>query len=119
MSTRNIKDSFFTIFNLSVGIVMILILVFYDQRLLHLAIIGLLSILVSYGINKKQRWVIFISAILFFSGMTFGFTTLISSLFFLQEIDIFLLIFNIMIISYMIVLTVFFLYLVSRRRSSR
>lgn len=59
-----------------VGITCFVVLVTVDLRLIHIGIIGLLSLMTSYGLLKKKLWSKWIVVALFFIGTTFSGYTL-------------------------------------------
>jgi len=62
------------------GIVMLIVLALSGGTPIHTGLLGVLSIIVSYGLSKMKRWALHLLVILFFSGLTFGITTIYSSL---------------------------------------
>ena len=62
------------------GIIMLVVLALSGGTLIHIGLLGVLSIIASYGLSKMKRWALHLLVILFFSGLTFGITTIYSSL---------------------------------------
>lgn len=46
----------------------------------HIGVLGVLSLITAYGLIKKKSWVVWLVAILLFTGITFGTTTLYTSI---------------------------------------
>ncbi|NWG11675.1 hypothetical protein HXY33_08050 [Candidatus Bathyarchaeota archaeon] len=59
-----------------VGIVCFALLVIVDFRLVHIGIIGILSLITAYGLVMKRRWSIWLVIMLFFTATTFSAYTL-------------------------------------------
>lgn len=96
------------------GMLMLIILIMSNGTLIHIGLLGVLSMILSYGLNKMRRWALILLTILFFTGITLGAVTIYSSLHwfdpgltatFLQAITVF----------YMMMLVISFFYVISER----
>ncbi len=67
-------------FYFAMGIIMLIILILSGGTPIHLGFLGVLSIVASYGLSKMKRWALYLLTILFFSGITFGVTTIYSTI---------------------------------------
>lgn len=65
-----------SIFYAVVGIVFLSIFVIYNLLLLHLGIIGVLSLITAYGVFRMEKWAVWLVVALFLLGNTVGITTL-------------------------------------------
>jgi hypothetical protein len=54
------------------GVVMFVLLIWSGGDIPHLGLLGALSIIASYGLNKMKRWVLYVLTVLLFMGVTFG-----------------------------------------------
>jgi len=54
------------------GVVMFLLLVWSGGDVPHLGLLGALSIVASYGLNRMKRWVLYVLTMLLSMGVTFG-----------------------------------------------
>ncbi len=54
------------------GVTMFVLLIWSGGDIPHLALLGALSIVASYGLSKMKRWVLYILTVLLFMGVTFG-----------------------------------------------
>jgi len=69
----------FSAFYFLSGLIMLIILVLSNGTLIHVGVLGALSIVASYGLTKMRRWALYSLIILLFSGITFGVITIYSS----------------------------------------
>lgn len=106
--------SFFSIFYLISGIAMLLILAQLDYNLVHISFLGVLSIVASYGLNKMRRWSIFLVALIFVSGVTLGVTVLYASLQ-MFSLNIYVVVLQLLMVTYIILLTASFIYVLAKR----
>jgi len=96
------------------GIIMLIILVLSGGTPIHIGLIGILSIAVSYGLSKMKRWALYLLTIVFFSGLTFGITTIYSSTRLLDP-NITTLSFQTVIILYLVLLVITVLHAILNR----
>ncbi len=78
-----------------------------------LPVLGILSIITAYYLFKKQKWTLPLVIILFFTGITFGATTLANSIT-LQTFTGSLL-FHVTLLAYMIILFIASAYIIKNR----
>jgi len=105
----------FSIFYAIVGIAFLFIFVFYSFQLLHLGIIGVLSLITAYGVFRMEKWAVWLVVTLFFLGTTFGAITLYDSIV-LQTFEGALL-FHLTLIVYLIMTVVAFIYVAAKRKN--
>jgi hypothetical protein len=55
-----------------VGIICFAVLTIVDFRLIHIGIIGILSLITAYGLLKSRVWTVWIIVVLFFIATTFS-----------------------------------------------
>lgn len=94
---------------------MFIILIQSSFTLIHVGILGALSLIASYGLNKMKRWSIFLISVLFFPSVTFGATTIYATIKFFNP-DLTTIIFQSLMIVYLILLTASFFYVVTKRK---
>jgi hypothetical protein len=104
----------FSAFYVVVGIVFLFIFAIYDLRLLHLGIIGVLSLITAYGVFRMEKWAVWLVAALFLLGITFGTITLYDSIV-LQTFGGALL-FHVAMIAYLILTVVALIYVAAKRK---
>jgi hypothetical protein len=75
----------------------------------HIGILGIFNLITAYGLFRKRAWVLWIVVVLFFVGTTFSAYTLLVA--FGKD-----LLFDISMISYLILTWVFTAYVAARRR---
>lgn len=95
-------------FYMVVGIICFAVLAVVDFRLVHIGVIGILSLISAYGLFMKRNWSIWLIVMLFFISTTFSVYTLYY--FGLQD-----LIFSLSIIAYLILTWVFAAYTTAKR----
>jgi hypothetical protein len=61
-----------TAFYAVVGIICFIVLAVVDFRLVHIGIIGILSLATAYGLFRKRDWTIWLIVVLFFIATTFS-----------------------------------------------
>ena len=84
------------------------------RTLVHVGVLGLLSLITAYGLFRMRRWSVLLVTALFFLGITFGATTLYDSIV-LQTFEGALL-FHVALIAYMIMTVVAFIYVAAKRK---
>lgn len=94
---------------------MLILLVLSNGTLIHVGLLGILSIGVSYGLSKMKKWALYLLTVLFFSGLTFGVTTIYSSIK-LFDPNLIALSFQAVMSVYLILLVVSFLDALSKRQ---
>mgnify|MGYP001057386710 CR=1 FL=1 len=104
----------FSAFYVIVGIVFLFIFAIYNLRLLHLGIIGVLSLIAAYGVFRMEKWAVWLVAALFLLGTTFGTITLYDSIV-LQTFEGGLL-FHVALIAYLILTVVALIYVAAKRK---
>jgi len=97
------------------GIIMLLIMMLSNGTLIHVGLLGILSIAVSYGLGRMRRWALYPLIILFLSGITFGVTTIYSSTKLFDQ-DLVAYSFQAIMILYIILLVISFLDVLSKRQ---
>jgi hypothetical protein len=102
-------------FYVIVGIVFLFIFAIYDLRLVHLGIIGVLSLITAYGVFRMEKWAVWLVAALFLLGITFGTITLYDSIV-LQSFGGALL-FHVALIAYLILTVVALIYAAAKRKN--
>ena len=83
------------------------------RTLIHVGILGFLSLITSYGLLRTRRWSVLLVVALFFLGVTFSAITLYNSVM-LQTFEGALL-FHVALIAYLILTLVASMYVVTRR----
>ncbi len=81
----------------------------------HIPVLGILSLITAYSLLKMKRWSVPLVIGLFFTGITFGATTLSNSIA-LQTFGGAML-FHIALIAYMVILLIVSIYTVARREN--
>lgn len=76
LKVENPAALIFSIFYTIVGIAFLSIYVVYDLKLLHVAIIGILSLITAYGVFKVEKWAVWLVVALFILGNAFGISIL-------------------------------------------
>jgi len=81
----------------------------------HIPVLGILSLITAYSLFKMKRWSVPLVVGLFFTGITFGATTLANSI----AVQTFggALPFHTALIAYMIILLLAFIYTVAKREN--
>lgn len=79
-----------------------------------LPVLGILSIITAYSLFKKMKWTLPLVIFLFFTGITFGATTLLNSV----ELQTFggSLLFHLTLLAYMIILLIASAYIIKNRQ---
>jgi len=103
----------FSIFYAIVGIAFLSTFVIYDLQLLHLGIIGVLSLITAYGMFRMKKWVIWLIVVLFFLGNTVGIITLTLASGWPAEFGVLL---QLPLIIYLIITWVISIYVVAKRK---
>lgn len=93
-----------------VGVICFVILTISDFRLIHISIIGILSLIVAYGLLKSRVWTIWFVAALFFIATAFSAYTLYSAF----QKDLLL---DVGVIAYLVLTWVFTAYTAARREA--
>ncbi len=70
----------FSIFYAIAGGAKLCLLILSNFTMGYVGVLGVLSLTTAYGLIKKKSWIIWLVAILLFSGITFGATTLYTSI---------------------------------------
>ena len=79
----------------------------------HIGVLGVVSLIVAYGLFRMKKWSVPLVIGLFFVGLTFAATTLYASL--LVQTFGAALLFHIALIAYMIILLMTVLYIVAKK----
>jgi hypothetical protein len=79
----------------------------------HIPVLGIFSILTAYSLFKMRKWSVLLVAGLFFTGITFGATTLNTSI--IVQTFGGALLFHLALIAYMVLLTLAFVYVMVKR----
>jgi len=93
-----------------VGITCFVVLAIVDFRLVHIGIIGILSLATAYGLFKSRIWTLWIAVALFFIAITFSGYMLYSAF----EKNLLL---TMIMIAYFLLTWVFTAYTVAKRKS--
>lgn len=109
----------FSVFYAVSGGAQAFILVLSNFKLVPVGFLAVLSLVTAYGLVRMRRWSVFLAAILFFLGTTFGATVLYSSVMQQQTFypNLGMLLFHLTIIAYLIMTTVAFIYVGANRGS--
>jgi len=67
--------SFFSFFYLAAGVTLVIVLFQSSSVPVHVGLLGVLSLIVSYGLNRMKRWAIFLTVLTALLGMGFGSVT--------------------------------------------
>lgn len=98
------------VFYAIVGIVCFAILATVDFRLIHIGIIGILSLTTAYGLFKHRVWALWVVVALFFIATTFSAFTLYYA--FVQDILL-----DVSVIAYLILTWIFTAYTAAKRKT--
>ena len=81
----------------------------------HLPVLGILSLITAFSLFKTYKWTVPLAVLMFITGITLGATTLANSL----DLQAFgdALLFNLVLIGYMIVLLIVSIYIVMSREN--
>jgi len=106
----------FSIFYAIAGGADLYLLILSNFNLGHVGVLGILSLTTAYGLIKRKTWTVWLVAILLFSGITFGATTLYASI----RIQTFnpnpeVLLFHLTLIAYIAMTIVASVYVLARR----
>jgi len=55
---------------------MVVISIISGETLVHIALLGFLNMVTSYGLSRTERWSFYLVVIVFFTGITLGLSTL-------------------------------------------
>ena len=66
----------FSIFYLISGIILLIELALSNPAILHLGVLGILSLIVSYGLFKMKKWVLYATVMVSLLEMVFGIFTI-------------------------------------------
>ena len=69
-------SSFLSIFYLIAGIALMVMLVQSSPPPFHVGLLGALSLIVSYGVNRMKRWGFFLAVLTSIPGISFGCVTI-------------------------------------------
>jgi uncharacterized membrane protein (DUF2068 family) len=69
-------SSFFSVFYFITGIVLLVTLVQSTSPPVHVALLGALSLIASYGLNRMKRWAFFLTALIALPNISFGCITI-------------------------------------------
>jgi len=75
-SAKLSRKSLFPAFYFISGLVMVVISIVSGETLLHIALLGFLNMVTSYGLSRTERWTLYLVVIVFFTGVTLGLSTL-------------------------------------------
>ena len=79
----------------------------------HIPVLGVFSLITAYSIFKMKKWSVFLVVGLFFTGITFGATTLNTSI--IVQTFGGALLFHLALIAYMIMLAIAVIYILAKR----
>jgi hypothetical protein len=113
---ENLIVLLFSIFYIAIGIVLIGYFVIENfAGPHHIPVLGILSLVTAYSLFKMKRWTVPLVIGFFFTGITFGLTTLANSIT-LQTFGGSLL-FHITMIAYMVILLIVSVYTLLKREN--
>ena len=113
---KNLTTLLITIFYVEAGIAQIGIFAVESSTApIHIPVLGILSLITAYSLFTKQKWAVPLVIGLFFTGITFGATTLANSVA-LQTFEGAML-FHVALIAYMVILLIVSIYTVARREN--
>jgi hypothetical protein len=69
-------SSFLSIFHLIAGIALMVMLVQSSSPPIHVGLLGALSLIASFGVNRMKRWGFFLAVLTAIPGMSFGCVTI-------------------------------------------
>ena len=98
------------VFYVIVGIICFAVLAISDFRLIHISIIGILSLIAAYGLLKSRVWTLWIVVALFFIATTFSVYMLYSAF----QKDLLL---DVSVIAYLVLTWVFTAYTAAKREA--
>lgn len=98
------------VFYAIVGIICFAVLAISDFRLIHISIIGILSLIAAYGLLKSRVWTLWIVVALFFIATTFSVYMLYSAF----QKDLLL---DVSVIAYLVLTWVFTAYTAAKREA--
>jgi hypothetical protein len=106
----------FSIFYAIAGLAKLYLLILSNFTLGYVGVLGILSLATAYGLIKKKSWAVWLIAFLLFSGITFGATTLYTSIM-IQTFNPNLggLMFHLTLIVYIIMTIIASVYVLARR----
>lgn len=61
-----------SIFYAAVGIICFVMLATIDYEMVHIGLIGIISLITAYGLIKRRRWALWSAFVLFFTNTTFA-----------------------------------------------
>jgi hypothetical protein len=105
----------FTILYAIIGIIFLSIFVTYNLQLLHLGIIGVLSLITAYNVFKMKKWAVWLAFALFLLGTTAGAITLANSI--VNQTFGGALLFHMALIAYLILTLIAFIYIAAKREN--
>ncbi len=76
LTIENIGLLLASIFYAVVGVVCFVILATMDYELVHIGLIGIISLATAYGLFMRRRWVLWSAFVLFFMNTTFSLSML-------------------------------------------
>jgi hypothetical protein len=98
------------VFYAIVGIICFAVLAMVDFGLIHIGIVGVLSLITAYGLLRSRVWAIWVVVALFFIATTFSAYTLYSAF----QKDLFL---DVSMIAYLILTWIFTAYTATNRKA--
>lgn len=66
--------SIFSILYLIIGVALLTMLIQSDFTLFHVGLLGALNLIAFYGLNRKDKWAIYLAVWLSLTGVVFGYT---------------------------------------------
>ncbi|MEM3579955.1 MAG: hypothetical protein QXH40_04565 [Candidatus Bathyarchaeia archaeon] len=109
LKTENIGLLLASIFYAAAGIVCFIVLATVDYELVHIGLIGIISLATAYGLIMRRRWALWSVFVLFFTNTTFA----VSMLYYTVGSDI---VNDTAMILYLILTWVATIYLAARRK---
>lgn len=72
LKTENIGLLLASIFYASVGVVCFIVLATIDYKLVHIGLMGIISLATAYGLFRRRRWALWSAFVLFFTNTAFA-----------------------------------------------
>lgn len=76
LKTENIGLFLASIFYAAAGIIFFIVLATIDLELVHIGLLGIISLATAYGLIRRRRWALWSVFVLFFTNTTFAISML-------------------------------------------
>jgi len=108
----------FSVFYAIVGGIMFFVLFLSGFRRFDIGFLGTLSLITTYGLIKTKKWVTWLVAAILVLGITFGATTLYTSIIlYTFDPNLSILLFHLMLIAYLVLTALASVYVFAKRES--